>query len=122
MEFFNASDFKNLSNPGVVSEQLLSPYNSASVRMTITRVTVDPGASQPRHAHESSEQVWIAMQGSGELLLAKDETKTITAGQVARFEEGDLHGFENTGKEPFVYLSVTAPPINFDYAYRSKGG
>jgi quercetin dioxygenase-like cupin family protein len=120
MEFFSACDFTNLSNPGVVSEQLLSPHNSSSVRMTITRVTVDAAASQPRHAHDASEQVWIAMQGSGELLLANDETKTITAGQVARFEDGDLHGFENTGQEPFVYISVTAPPVNFDYAYQSK--
>ena len=70
--------------------------------MTITRVTVDAGASQPRHAHDASEQVWIALQGSGELLLANEETQPITAGQIARFEEGDLHGFENTGKEPFV--------------------
>ena len=27
---------------------------------------------------------------------------------------------ENAGPEPFVYLSVTSPPINFDYAYRNK--
>ncbi len=122
MEFFNASDFTNLSNPGVVSEQLLSPHNSTSTRLTVTRVTVEAGASQPRHAHDASEQVWVAIQGSGELLLEDDATKTIAAGQVVRFEQGDLHGFVNTGKEPFVYLSVTAPPINFDYAYQSKSG
>jgi len=120
MEFFDASDFTNLSGPGVVSEQLVSPHNSASARLTITRVTVDAGASQPRHAHDTSEQVWIALEGSGELLLANEKTKQISAGQVARFEEGDLHGFKNPGKEPFVYISVTAPPINFDDAYQSK--
>jgi len=122
MEFFDASDFTNLSNPGVVSEQLLSPHNSATVRLTITRVTVDAGASQPRHAHAVSEQIWIAQSGSGKLLLANDETKSITAGQVARFDEGDIHGFRNTSTEPFVYISVTAPPINFEDAYQSKSG
>ncbi len=120
MEFFDASDFINLSSPGVVSEQLISPHNSASARVTITRVSVDAGASQPRHAHDTSEQAWIALEGSGELLLANEETRQISTGQVVRFEEGDLHGFKNTGKEPFVYISVTSPPINFEDAYQSK--
>jgi hypothetical protein len=37
MEFLKAEHFKALSNPGVLSEQLLSPHNSASERITITR-------------------------------------------------------------------------------------
>jgi hypothetical protein len=49
MEFLTELDFKQLSNPGVVSLQVLSPRNSTSLRVTITRVTVAPGASQPRH-------------------------------------------------------------------------
>jgi mannose-6-phosphate isomerase-like protein (cupin superfamily) len=41
----------------------------------------------------------------------------ITAGDVVRFADGDLHGFHNPGDVPFVYLSVTAPPVNFREAY-----
>ena len=33
------------------------------------------------------------------------------------FEDGDLHGFENTGSADFKYLSVTSPPVNFRGAY-----
>ena len=32
-------------------------------------------------------------------------------------EDGDLHGFRNAGDTPFVYLSVTSPPVNFREAY-----
>jgi hypothetical protein len=32
MEFLTESDVKRLSNPGVVSRQLVSPYNSQSTR------------------------------------------------------------------------------------------
>ncbi|MDA7947198.1 MAG: cupin domain-containing protein [Hyphomicrobiaceae bacterium] len=117
MEFFDATDFVKLSNPGVVSEQLISPHKSDSERMTITRVSVEPGAIQDRHAHEASEQVWIALSGEGELLLDNETTRTFAAGQVVRFEAGDVHGFRNTANEPFVYLAVTAPPIRFDNAY-----
>src|SRR5437016_3258924 len=120
MEFLSDRDIVRLSNPGVVSEQLLSPHNSASTRVTITRVTVQPGASQPRHAHDSSEQIWVALSGAGLLKLADGQTREFKAGEVARFAEGDVHGFKNIGAEPFVYIAVTSPPINFNYAYGIK--
>ena len=120
MEFLAPDSFKRLSNPGVESVQLLSPHNSCSSRVTITSVTVAPGAEQPRHQHEASEQIWIAVAGSGTLLLQDLSTRAFEQGQVVRFEDGDLHGLRNTGTVPFVYISVTAPPINFSYAYQSE--
>jgi hypothetical protein len=41
--------------------------------------------------------------------------------RVVRFADGDVHGLENSGTLPFEYLSVTSPPINFDYAYANRG-
>lgn len=120
MEFLTDLDFLRLSNPGVVSEQLLSPHNSASARVTITRVTILPGASQPRHSHMQAEQIWIALSGAGELKLADRQRRPFRQGEVARFADGDVHGFENTGEVPFIYLSVTAPPIDFSYAYQTR--
>jgi quercetin dioxygenase-like cupin family protein len=120
MEFLTEGDFKRLSNPGVVSLQLVSPHNSQSARVTITRVTVQPGAGQPRHKHDGSEQIWLALEGAATLLLGEGATWALKAGEVARFADGDIHGVDNTGSEPFVYLAVTSPPINFDYAYRHK--
>src|SRR5262245_60746182 len=117
MELLTDRDIVRLSNPGVVSEQLLSPHNSASTRITITRVTMQPGASQPRHAHDTSEQIWIALQGHGLLKLVGQESRPFQAGEIARFPNGCVHGFKNTGTDPFVYISVTSPPINFNYAY-----
>ncbi len=120
MEFLTQDSFKRLLNPGVESVQLLSPHNSASRRVTITSVTVAPGAEQPRHQHEASEQIWIAVSGNGTLLLQDMSTRSFEQGQVVRFEDADVHGFKNTGEVPFLYISVTAPPINFAYAYESE--
>ena len=117
MEFISGRDMPVFSNPGVESQQLLFPENSASTRVTITRVTLQPGAKNPPHRHASSEQIWVALAGRGTLLLAEAERRPFAAGDVVRFADGDLHGFENTGSEPFVYLSVTAPPLNFRAAY-----
>jgi quercetin dioxygenase-like cupin family protein len=109
-----------LSNSGVQSEQLLFPENSSSRRVTITRVTVEPGAVNPPHRHVASEQIWVALEGNGILLLDHERTEPFSAGDVVRFADGDLHGFRNASNVPFVYLSVTAPPVNFREAYAKE--
>ena len=117
MEFIGRDEVVALANPGVISRQLLCPGNSASERVTITEVHLEPGASQPRHTHEASEQVWYALTGSGTLLLADGAERPFAAGDVARFADGDVHGLRNDGTGAFVYLSITAPPLDFGYAY-----
>lgn len=120
MELIKKSQIKVLSNPGVESAQLLNPENSASERVTITRVSVQPEAEQPRHKHDSSEQIWICVSGSGVLLLADGKEEPFEPGDVARFADGDIHGVKNKSQEVFEYISVTSPPINFGYAYKDK--
>ncbi len=120
MEFIRSSEIKELVNPGVVSRQLLNPGNSKSTRVTITEVHLEPGASQPRHTHSSSEQIWYALKGSGKLLLDNEETRDFSVGDVVRFADNNVHGLLNDGGTEFVYLSVTAPPIDFGYAYAEK--
>jgi quercetin dioxygenase-like cupin family protein len=117
MELIRRNDVTVLSNSGVESHQLLFPENSSTSRVTITKIVVAPGAINPRHRHEKSEQIWVALSGAGNLLLGEERTLPFQEGDVARFAEGDLHGFENTGAVAFVYLSVTSPPINFRQAY-----
>lgn len=122
MEIIRRDQIQVLSKPGLTSHQLLFPENSASTRLTITKVMVDPGAVNTRHRHAASEQVWVALQGAGILLLADDATTPFSAGDVVRFADGDVHGFRNTGTASFEYLAVTAPPINFRDAYAAPGG
>lgn len=120
MEYIRASEIKSLSNPGVISRQLLNPDNSKSARVTITEVHLEAGASQPRHTHESSEQIWYAPRGSGTLLLENGNSLPFSAGDVVRFADKDVHGLLNSSKGEFIYLSVTAPPVHFGYAYKSQ--
>jgi len=117
MDLIRRSDVPVLSNSGVESHQLLFPENSSSARVTITKVILVPGAINPPHRHEASEQIWVAISGSGSLLLGEGQTLPLLEGDVVRFAEGEIHGFKNTGSVDFVYLSVTSPPINFRSAY-----
>lgn len=120
MEFISKDNIIELSNPGVVSKQLLNPDNSKSRNVTITEVHLDSGAVQPRHTHEFSEQIWYAVKGKGKLLLSDNAEKDFKAGDVVRFEEKEIHGLRNSSNDEFVYISVTSPPINFEYAYKDK--
>jgi quercetin dioxygenase-like cupin family protein len=117
MEIVRGGSATILSKAGVQSEQLIFPENSPSRRVTITRVTIPPQATNSPHRHESSEQIWVALAGSGTLLLEEERTEPFAAGDVARFADGDLHGLHNTGDTPFVYIAVTSPPIDFRPAY-----
>jgi quercetin dioxygenase-like cupin family protein len=122
MEHFTLAQFATFANPGVDSVQLLSPRNSSSRRVTVTRVTVAPGATQSRHSHPSSEQIWYALSGVGLLLLADRETRMLRAGELVRFADDEIHGLQNDGPAAFEYLSITAPPIDFSYAYARHAG
>src|SRR3954453_22097617 len=82
MELIRAETVTQLSNSGVVSRQLLFPENSRSARITITRVTIQPGARNAAHRHESTEQVWVALRGNGRLLLGDDKTVLFAEGDV----------------------------------------
>ena len=117
MEIIRAGDIKTFSFTGVSSKQLLFPENSKSERITVTRVVVQPGAKNPPHRHATSEQIWVALRGTGHLLIDGDARVPFAEGDVVRFADNDLHGFENTGATEFEYLSVTSPPVNFRGAY-----
>lgn len=120
MEFISRESIVDFENPGVTSRQLLNPDNSTGDKVTITEVHLKPNAKQGRHLHEFSEQIWYALKGNGRLLLANDQVQSFTAGDVVRFEAGDIHGLYNDSDEEFVYVSVTSPPIDFSYAYKDK--
>jgi len=118
MELITAAEMTILSRPGKTSRQLLFPENSRSGRITLTHVVLQPGAVNTPHRHPASEQVWIALKGKGRLLLEGGRTADFSAGEVARFEDNELHGFENTGAAEFEYISVTSPPVNFRPVYQ----
>lgn len=120
MELIRSCDMKVLSNPGVKSLQVINPGNSESKRVTITCVTVEPGAEQFRHSHESAEQIWVALKGRAALLLADDEEMVFSEGDAVRFSENDIHGLRNSGDGPFSYIAVTSPPLDFSGAYGDK--
>lgn len=109
-----------LHHPGKQSLQIVWPENAPDALVTMTHVTMEPGASSARHSHANSEQTWIVKSGNAKLLLAGLETAELRAGDVVRTPAGDVHGIENSATEPFVYLTVTTPPEDMTKFYVSR--
>ena len=116
----SAKDAAVLANPGKRSEQLVWARNAPDASVTITRVTMQPGAVSTRHAHARAEQIWIVERGAGTLLLAGDAQAELRAGDIVRTPPGETHGVINTGDEPLVYLAITAPPEDFTARYEQE--
>ncbi|HEY1452280.1 MAG TPA: cupin domain-containing protein [Roseiarcus sp.] len=115
----SAADSTVLENRGVRSVQIVWPRNAPEALVTITRVTMEPGATSARHAHSASEQIWLIERGSAELLMDGGETGRLQAGDIVRTPAGTIHSVANTGGEQFIYLAVTTPPQDFTAAYKS---
>ena len=84
MQRLTPTDFGLLENSGVKSVQIVWGKNAPEAKVTITRVTVQPGSGQIRHSHQGAEQIWLVERGAATLLLAKDQTAQMHEGDVIR--------------------------------------
>ncbi len=116
-----SKDFGLLENPGVKSVQIIWGQNAPDAKVTVTRVTVQPGSTQARHSHDNAEQIWLVERGTATVLLANEQTSQMHAGDVILTPPGDIHGIINTGPETLVYLAITTPPQDFSAAYAQTG-
>ena len=105
-----SDDGRTLFRPGKRSLQIVEPARFPAATVTITRAVLDPGAVSPRHAHRAAGQIWLIERGEGRLLEGNGGGRPLTAGDVVVTPPGEVHGIENSGTEPFVYLTVTNPP------------
>jgi quercetin dioxygenase-like cupin family protein len=78
---------------GQVSYLLLKKGQFGSGNLAITWVEGGPGSEQPPHAHPTNEQ-------------------EVTAGTLVFVPPGTSHAIRNTGNEPVVFVSATAPPFD----------
>lgn len=95
---------------GQVSYLLLSGGQFGSRNLAITWVEGGPGSEQPLHEHPQNEQVYVIVKGRG-LMKAGDEEREVGAGTMILVPPRTMHAIRNTGGEPLVFVSATAPPF-----------
>ncbi|HLA17770.1 MAG TPA: cupin domain-containing protein [Dehalococcoidia bacterium] len=95
---------------GQVSYLLLAAGQSGSRNLAITWVEGAPGSRQDVHTHPDSEQVYVIVRGRGVMTVGGEEQE-VSAGTLVLVPPGAGHAILNTGDEPLVFVSATAPPF-----------
>jgi quercetin dioxygenase-like cupin family protein len=72
---------------------------------------LEPGQAQKVHAHEGATKFYHVIEGEGSFTLG-EETRTLTAGQVAASAPGEPHGVSNDSSGRLVLLVAMAPNPN----------
>lgn len=103
---------------GQVSYLLLTKGQFGSKNLSITWVEGEPGSEQAVHAHEANEQVYIIVRGCGTMRVG-DERREVGPGTMVFTPPGAGHAIRNSGEEPLIYVSATAPP--FELAPEGSG-
>ena len=72
---------------------------------------LEPGQGQKPHTHSDATKFYYVLQGQGEFRVG-DVTRTLSAGELAYAEPGEVHGVTNTSDERLVLLVAMGPNPN----------
>lgn len=95
---------------GQVSHLLLAGGDFGSRHLSVTWVECAPGSQQEMHAHRSSEQTYVIIDGRGEMIVG-EEHEEIGRGTLVLIPPGQPHAIRNIADRPLVYVSATSPPF-----------
>lgn len=85
------------------------PSRNSDVRMSIGYMEVLPGKPIKPHIHDRLE-AYIVLSGRAKM-MAGDEIKVVSAGDVLIAPIGTPHAIEVLGSEPLVYYALNSPPV-----------
>jgi mannose-6-phosphate isomerase-like protein (cupin superfamily) len=72
------------------------------------RITYHPGDTAAAHYHEDAKHFFFMLEGTGEMWV-DGEQFTLSAGDVALVDAGEVHHFANPGDEDFTFIELWVP-------------
>lgn len=72
---------------------------------------LEPGQAQKVHAHDGATKFYYVIEGEGRFTVG-EETRTLTAGEVASSAPGEPHGVANESAARLVLLVAMGPNPN----------
>jgi quercetin dioxygenase-like cupin family protein len=98
--------------------EFLQPADGEPIRSVITESAdaavvawyVKPGQRISSHVHPDGQDTWTILSGCGEYSVSvHGESIAIAKGDVVVAHRREVHGVQNTGQEPLVFISVVSP-------------
>jgi mannose-6-phosphate isomerase-like protein (cupin superfamily) len=69
----------------------------------IAQLTLPPGATVGLHKHESNEDAYIVISGTGNFVDTAGKETPVKPGDITIARKGESHGINNTGNVPLVF-------------------
>jgi len=101
---------RNERGGGQVSSLLLAAGQFGSRQLSVTWVECQPGSQQALHAHPAHKQVYVIVEGRGQM-LAGAEACEVGRGTLVFVPPATTHAIRAVGGQRLVYVSATSPPF-----------
>src|SRR6056297_255489 len=91
-------------------KHLSAPWTLGSKNLWIGTSTVEPGNKTNAHSHETNEEVFYCVSGSG-IMIVDGEEKEYRQGNLVYVPPGCVHQVVNTGNIPLKSVCSVSPPF-----------
>jgi quercetin dioxygenase-like cupin family protein len=99
----SAVPFENTTGYQNVTKQIIIGPRDGSDEIVMRYFSLKEGGASPYHSHDFPHLVQI-IQGNGIVIDAEKTEHPLKAGDYVFVKPGEIHGFKNTGQEPFDFI------------------
>ena len=79
--------------------------NKTLKNLVLSSTRLNPGKHTTGHRHEGQEEVYMFVEGTGEMML-DDDRFPVKAGDMVLIEDGVFHRVYNTSENPLYFVCV----------------
>lgn len=97
--------FKDIPGYKGVKKAFYIGPSDGSDEIVMRYFSVAPGGNTPYHSHNFPHLVKVE-KGQGVAIDSEGAEHRLTAGQLVYLHDNEVHGFKNTGTEPFDFLCI----------------
>jgi mannose-6-phosphate isomerase-like protein (cupin superfamily) len=108
---FSAQDIPGVTpSPGVSLQELVGRVapSAKSSTLSIAKFTLAPGSSSGTSFNHVSQEVFLVIDGSGEVHLG-DEVTPVTAESTVFIPAGEVHSIQADPNSTLTFYAVSAP-------------
>jgi mannose-6-phosphate isomerase-like protein (cupin superfamily) len=102
-----------VTKDGSLIRELCGIPTGGTVRHSVAEATLEPGQATQRHYHAESEEVYVIVEGEGDMELDGDSAR-VAAGDAIPIPAGTWHTLRNTGNGSLRLLCTCAPPYRHE--------
>jgi mannose-6-phosphate isomerase-like protein (cupin superfamily) len=93
--------------------RVLLDAESGTRNQSLAEAWLEPGQATERHYHVASEELYVLLEGSGEMEI-DGERAEVRPGQAILIPPGARHQIRANGERPLRFLCCCAPPYSHE--------